>query len=95
MAYNGWSNYETWVVKVWMDNDEGSYNYWSHRAREVQEYSNATVTLMDELKDEHEQALPELQGFAADLLNTAFGQVNWHEIAESLIEDFPTEKAEE
>ncbi len=27
-GYNGWSNYETWNVKLWMDNDEGSYNYW-------------------------------------------------------------------
>lgn len=26
-GYNGWSNYETWVTKLWLDNDEGSYNY--------------------------------------------------------------------
>ena len=25
-GYNGWSNYETWNVALWMQNDEGLYN---------------------------------------------------------------------
>jgi len=25
MAYNGWTNYETWAVALWIDNEEGSY----------------------------------------------------------------------
>mgnify|MGYP003124253585 CR=1 FL=1 len=25
MSYNGWTNYETWNVALWMDNDEESY----------------------------------------------------------------------
>ena len=25
--YNGWTNYETWVTKLWMDNDEGSQEW--------------------------------------------------------------------
>lgn len=24
--YNGWKNYETWNVALWIDNDEGIYN---------------------------------------------------------------------
>jgi hypothetical protein len=23
--YNGWSNYQTWNVMLWLDNDQGSY----------------------------------------------------------------------
>lgn len=26
MSYNGWKNYETWNVALWLDNDQGTYN---------------------------------------------------------------------
>ena len=26
MSYNGWATYETWVVALWMQNDEYLYN---------------------------------------------------------------------
>lgn len=25
-GYNGWSNYETWLVSLWLNNDQASYN---------------------------------------------------------------------
>jgi hypothetical protein len=34
-GYNGYTNYETWAVALWMDNDRGSYDYWRERAQEI------------------------------------------------------------
>jgi hypothetical protein len=104
--YNGWTNYETWAVKLWMDNDEGSQNHWSEQAEQAIEHAKVTpsanyrmtgvepftdderavLALEKQLDAEHQEMLPELEGFAADLLNAAMSEVNWHEIAQSLVE---------
>jgi hypothetical protein len=95
--YNGWTNYETWVVSLWMDNDRGSHDYWLEAARTVLENTTeateyytveerARFYLSDILKQTHEDELPEIKGFAADLLNAAMSEVNWYEIAEHLVE---------
>lgn len=31
-AYNGWTNYEIWNVKLWMGNNQGDQEYWRNRA---------------------------------------------------------------
>jgi hypothetical protein len=93
--YQGWSNYETWCVKLWIDNEEGSHLYWGERARERYEESKeendelhaARCALADELKEAFEDAAPELQGMWADLLNAALSEVNWYEMAGSMLED--------
>lgn len=151
--YNGWTNYETWLVKLWMDNEQGSYSYFQEEARhawekdpdsyiidhekygagdhfeslaEAQEglrdcgeaFEDTTLTerwvegkgqILDEtgaiigsiddqnndrirtlaaiIQEYHEEALPKLEGFAADLMNAALSEVNWEEIAFSLLSD--------
>lgn len=97
-TYNGWTNYETWVVKLWLDNEEPTYRYWQEQADaafaaavdRVSPFTideRAALALVDALKDEHEAALPDVTGFTADLLNAAMSEVNWYEIAVSLIDE--------
>ena len=33
--YNGWANYETWIVKLWLDNEETSYRFWGDMAHQL------------------------------------------------------------
>ena len=87
-SYNGWTNYETWNVKLWIDNDQGSQEYWAEQATNHLERDEdcAVDVLAATLKEEHTQALPDVTGFAADLLNAAMSEVNWREIARELVE---------
>lgn len=110
-TYNGWSNYETWAVSLWLDNEEPSYRYWREQAeyhhhaapkcRQVNEgiWSSsqaAKFRLADQLKLEVTDAAP-LDGanLYTDLLNAALSEVNWHEIAENMLIDFPPTTEEE
>jgi len=105
-TYNGWTNYETWAVKLWMDNDQGSDSYWCETAQEIYDEAEAdrhftreeraTLNLSDRLKDEHEEARPDLgASIWSDLLGAAMSEVNWHEIAEHYIEDVDKEEPAE
>ena len=42
MSYNGWANYETWNVALWMDNAETSYQY-ALIAKDYDHYRNMKV----------------------------------------------------
>jgi hypothetical protein len=34
-SYNGWKNYPTWAVNLWLSNEQGTYNECSYMAREA------------------------------------------------------------
>ena len=87
--YNGWTNYETWLVKLWMDNEEGTYRMFQDMADEYlkTDGEDSPLGLADAIKEAHQESLPELTGFAGDLMNAALSEVNWFEIAESLFEE--------
>ena len=96
-TYNGWTNYETWVVNLWIDNEQGSQLYWAERAEEIARTShesdyltrqeNARRDLAEALKSEHEDAQPELPGVFGDLLGHALGGVDWDEIAAAMLDE--------
>lgn len=86
--YNGWTNYETWLVNVWVGNDEGLYQVMLDLCRDAQNEYEAGKAMREYIDEMLE--VPE-SGLKADLLNAAISACNWEEIAEHYIEDLEDE----
>lgn len=100
-THNGWRNYETWAVNLWLTNDAGSSEYWAEAAADQMRRArmfphnvftvseDARYQLADMLKDEITDLAPSLEGVYADLLNAALSEVEWSEIANAWLECVP------
>ena len=102
-GYNGWTNYETWAVALWLGNEESSYRFWMAVARGVKmdaprslyvrelrmtESEAAETQLAEEIKASIEANAPDFGASVySDLLTGAIGEVDWRSIAVNLLED--------
>ncbi len=91
-TYNGWTNYETWCLNIWIDNDQYLNERKAELIREVTlhyddkqayELSLLLENMVEELKDNALEV-----GLLSDLLGGAIGKINFFELAEHYIEDF-------
>jgi hypothetical protein len=95
-GYNGWTNYETWCAKLWIDNDQGLYYTIQEVAKQYIKDKNHIYTLSNFVKDTLEEGMPEIDAsLYSDLLNTSFSQINFYEIAESICDDLDIEDEDE
>ena len=83
--YNGWKNYETWLVNLWIDND-GVGEYWRERAEEVRDVSDLADEMQQFYTELAETEIP-ASGMFADLFNSALREVSWYDIAENYINE--------
>ena len=81
-GYNGYSNYQTWAVSLWIGNDESLYYQFSN-------FEGSRYDLADEMKGffTENNPLESQSSLYADLLNSALAEVNWDEVAENLMEE--------
>jgi len=102
-GYQGYKNYETWAVALEINNDQGLYEYFWENIAEMQEnvdpdryspppedttsYSNIEVDLADSMQSYYEEFMPELDGIFGTLLNSAFQEIDWREIAKDFLEE--------
>lgn len=72
--YNGWTNYETWLVNMWFG------DVFADMQNEGQDTSaDALEAFVLEMLESDGQ-LPET-GFAADIMNAALREVDWEDLA--------------
>lgn len=90
-GYNGWKNYETWTVSLWLDNDYGAYQQCldlTQHTQTTQPEAQQAHQLAEKLKQWIEEENPcSGSSLYSDLMNAALSEVNWLEIAEHLLAD--------
>ncbi len=95
MSYNGWKNYATWNVALWIDNEEGTYKYrcqLAERAKLLAQAGDESAQglLANMLKDWINDGNPLAKGKGSvysDLLTAALDDVDWLEIAANFLEE--------
>ena len=79
MSHEGWKNYETWCVALWLDNEYSLYQHftWFAKCHSLSDTSREIKEWMEE-----GNPLSEVAGVYTDLLNAAISEVDYYEIAE-------------
>jgi len=97
--YQGWSNRETWAVKLHWDNNVGDYNYFTGTAKRFLKEGKPSYEFADFLKQQAEEieesvyegnASEEAKNFMRDV--GSLWRVDWDEIAKAYYEDIKSDE---
>jgi hypothetical protein len=102
-TYNGWTNYETWNLKLWLDNSISDFreknvfdtNFIQGNIKKICKKQNSEKDTIYEiyeyLKNYVEKGFDNMYlkpSFYCDVLSASIREVNFYEIAESYYEDY-------
>ena len=92
-SYSGWSNYDTWNFKLWLDNDEKTQeivlNTVKYAYKTFDKNYEAIYHIQKFLEQYAIENAPELQnGFYSYVLNASIRSVNYYQIADAYFFDY-------
>ena len=96
--YNGYNNYETWLVALWIDNDPYYQDMIVNEitARHIEDksgLSQAIKEFVEEMPDVSKAI--ENGGMVADLVNSTLSDVDWYELAEIYTKEYKENNGDE
>lgn len=92
---NGWANYETWLTASYMEDDPATAATWEEESRRVireSVRSSWVRDLADIIQGWHATVSDDAEpnpGWVQGMLRSAYGKVDWREIARSWLAKFP------
>lgn len=81
--YNGWKNWETWNVNLWIDNEEPTYREKvrflrrAHRANDID-----ADTVREFCEDMFPNGTPDMQNDEKETVAEQWAKVDWSELAD-------------
>ena len=92
-SYCGWSNYDTWNFKLWLDNEQNTQemvlNAVKYAYKTFDKNYEAIYHIQKFLEQYAIENAPELQnGFYSDILSASIRSVNYHQIADAYFFDY-------
>jgi hypothetical protein len=78
--YNGWTNRETWLVNLWLGDDE----YLKEQIKELPLHDAVEMvkSYVEEIVDQHN-----LSGFVGDLMSGAVARIDYYDFVKTFKED--------
>lgn len=84
---NGWKNQESYLVALWLDNDEFLYRGCVDLAETAKNTPHPVAFLTKSLQQYIRDLAPQLNGLFGDLLAASIESVDWEEIAYYLLDE--------
>jgi len=86
MTYNGWTNYETWLVNLWLDEEDSKAELWDKVDMTQADAVRELATVIEDSVIDRVDEMGIENGMVRDLIGSALSEVNWDEIARSMVE---------
>lgn len=79
-GYNGWANWETWNVNLWLDNEEPLYR---EKVRFLRRGNIDNITVKAFCKEQFPDGTPDMQSDEHETVAQQWAKVDWSELAEA------------
>ena len=92
-SYSGWSNFDTWNFKLWLDNEKYTQGRLlravKYAYKQFEKKSEAIHYIQKFLEDYATENAPQLEnGFYSDVLSASIRSVNYYQIADAYYYDY-------